>query len=113
MEKAFLRRLVLRFARGGGHTAPLFAGAGCAGDGEARRGQLGTSGLGLCFSPQLCFDQCQVVLELHQDLVLRRSQSTGLDKPTEGGRRVKRKSVGGVAGNMWGQHALISSATTQ
>lgn len=96
MEKAFLRRLVFSFARGGGHTAPLFAGAGCGGYSEARRGQLGTSCLGLCFPPQFCFDQRQVVLELHQDLVLRRSQSTGLDEPTEEGRRVKSKSA--VAG---------------
>lgn len=85
LEKGpFHWRTVFAFARRCGNAAPLFAGAWSSGHRESWSGQLGAPCQGLCFPPQVCFDQRQVILKLQQDLVLRRSQWRGLDRTAEG-----------------------------
>lgn len=97
LEKGpFLRRPVLSVTWCSGSTAPLLAETWCGGGSRTWGGQLGLDGLrlgqGLCFPPQVSFYKHQAILELHKDLVLRRSQLTGLEKTTEGEVKVK---VGG------------------
>lgn len=105
-EGAFRGRLVLGVTGHHGSAASLLARA-------AHGGQLLPDGLslgqGLRIPPQISLDQRQVVLQLHQDLVLRRSQSTGLQVKVKGrlaeGVKERRVSPEEVLVQSW--HAVV------
>lgn len=99
-----LWRPVFSIACGGGPTAPLLTGTwrGVGGGWKARRRQLELAGLHLSqrlpLPPQVGFDQHQAGQELHQDLVLRTSQWTGLDETREGQVKVEDQGGGDKSG---------------